>query len=312
MGIKDEDKCKLFQMFGRLEEGENMNKHGVGLGLTISNALAKMLNGNDHRRGIQVTSQFKHGSCFSFTILKDLNSSIETNLNQNSLEFQKALDTESDANKAEKDLSNLSISSEAPNTKISNYKTSRKINISDLNTQKNNSHNKQLKANSKEKYNGISKGDCSHLIKNKKSLDSCRIDEEQIRSPREKTFIFIVDDNPFNLLISGNLVKDLGYSLKTAGGGHEVIRLMEEMTKGGLPIKAILMDCQMPVMDGYEASKILIEMMDKGKIVRVPIFALTADDSEETIKKCYESGMKGHIMKPTSKSSLIEVLSKIE
>jgi len=68
----------------------------------------------------------------------------------------------------------------------------------------------------------------------------------------------------------------------------------------------------MPVLDGYETSRILIEMMNNGKVHKTPILALTANNSKEDIDRCHESGMVGHLTKPTSKTSLIEALSKLE
>jgi len=71
------------------------------------------------------------------------------------------------------------------------------------------------------------------------------------------------------------------------------------------------MDCQMPILDGYETTKILIEMMNKGEISHVPIIALTANNSQEDIKRCYDCGMVGHLTKPISKESLRAALAKV-
>ena len=72
IGIKEEDKGKLFKMYGKLEDGVGMNRNGVGLGLIISNVLALLLSGDNGEMGITVTSQYGVGTSFSFKILKNL------------------------------------------------------------------------------------------------------------------------------------------------------------------------------------------------------------------------------------------------
>ena len=81
IGIKEEDQGKLFKMYGKLDDSKNVNKNGVGLGLTISDTLANILSGKERERGIEVTSIYGQGSRFWFRIIKDLRS--VSSLNEN-------------------------------------------------------------------------------------------------------------------------------------------------------------------------------------------------------------------------------------
>ncbi len=70
----------------------------------------------------------------------------------------------------------------------------------------------------------------------------------------------------------------------------------------------IFMDCNMPVMDGYEATQILVKKMEAGRVPRVPVIGLSAYSSEEEIERCREAGMVEVIGKPISFENLKEKL----
>jgi len=116
----------------------------------------------------------------------------------------------------------------------------------------------------------------------------------------------VVDDNAFNLRIAITLLEDLGYSIVTASNGKESIEVAERESLNTEEefFKIIFMDCQMPVMDGYQATQILKDKMMKNEIPLTPIVAITANKNEKDIEKCYESGMDGYLSKPISKEIL--------
>ena len=70
------------------------------------------------------------------------------------------------------------------------------------------------------------------------------------------------------------------------------------------------MDCDMPVMDGWEATKILKEKMKKSEIKNIPIIACTAYCDEENRKKCIQAGMDDIISKPVTKAKVFHTLKK--
>ena len=122
----------------------------------------------------------------------------------------------------------------------------------------------------------------------------------------------VVDDNPFNLLVAKNIMKDLGYEMMPANSGKEAIDLVKKNAEIGQAPKAIFMDCQMPIMDGYEASQILRSMMRSNEIPNIPIIAFTANTSERDIERCYESGMVDYLSKPLLIQNMRNVLNKFD
>ena len=79
----------------------------------------------------------------------------------------------------------------------------------------------------------------------------------------------------------------------------EKVKKALEYEKDHIKLRFILMDCQMPVMDGYQATRILKAKMNKSEISTCPIFALTANNRDQTHEKlCEEAGMSGQISKP--------------
>jgi len=308
----------------------------VGLGLTISNALAVILSGKRDDSGIHVASKFGMGSKFSFNLLKNLNpvneeifppkecfiKSIEQRISDDKEDSQEidifpSKNLKEDARK--EDLEDISIDLERLEPKMLRYKTSQKINISHLNSHSHLHNSPELniykKITTDSQENNSYERQIPTSIQILPEIQKCLARKSTFidkgKSPNKENCVLIVDDNPFNLLVAENLVKETGYSVKTAIGGYEAIKMMEEFPKENKIMKAILMDCQMPIIDGYETSKILVEKMKEGKISKVPIIALTANNSEEDIKRCYNSGMVGHLTKPTSKATLTEAFSKL-
>lgn len=102
--------------------------------------------------------------------------------------------------------------------------------------------------------------------------------------------ILAVDDNAINLRVAKGVVKKLGYTVITAENGQQAIDTYKENRD---KIGVILMDCQMPVMDGYMASRTL---RDQG--ATVPIIAMTASVMADEKEKCFRSGMDDYIAKP--------------
>ena len=84
---------------------------------------------------------------------------------------------------------------------------------------------------------------------------------------------------------------------------------MEKFSADPEKYNTILMDIQMPEMDGYKATQI-IRAMDNDRAKKIPIIAMTANVFREDIEKCYASGMNGHIGKPVDLNEVMEMLRK--
>jgi len=328
VGIKDEDKHKLFTMYGKLGDKEGVNKNGVGLGLTIANALSLALSGRiseDGEKGIEVESQFGEGSTFCFRILKDV-SQPEPELDIKDVRIDLA-GVKDDDSGCLLDTEEVNFRDQHVKMKMENRNRPRKSLSSKFEegmspTNRNNvspTLEELLPSSSRQQYYQGSRAPMRRNNSRKKSLrfenlkltSDSMIDpiyEERDKNRCEDDYVIIVDDNPFNLLIADKLIKDLGYLTKTAKGSHEAVELMKVCFENEEKVKVVLMDCQMPVMDGFETTKIMKELMNKGEIQQVPIIALTANTNQRDIERCFECGMVGYLAKPLQKARLLSVL----
>ena len=116
--------------------------------------------------------------------------------------------------------------------------------------------------------------------------------------------ILVAEDNRINQLVISRSLERLGYAVDIAENGEIAIERCRNNTYA-----AILMDCQMPVMDGYEATAAI----RKGGLVdqSAPIIAVTAHAMRGDEERCLEAGMTNYITKPVSKADLIRVLSTL-
>lgn len=121
--------------------------------------------------------------------------------------------------------------------------------------------------------------------------------------------LLIVDDNEFNRMLLTVVFKKKGILYEEAANGLEAVEAVARADKTGNNIKCIIMDCNMPIMDGWEASKKINQMYKDGTIKYLPaILAHSAYSSDEDKKMCFESGMIDYIMKPSTSD---EIISKV-
>lgn len=120
--------------------------------------------------------------------------------------------------------------------------------------------------------------------------------------------ILLVDDNLFNREIATTLLKDAGFAVEQAIDGKDAVNHLCNAAPGYYQL--ILMDIQMPVMNGYEAATIVRSLQDPA-IANIPILAVTADAFDEDRQKALACGMNGHIAKPIEIESLLTALEDI-
>ena len=104
------------------------------------------------------------------------------------------------------------------------------------------------------------------------------------------------------------LLSQMGFTVYTAVDGAEAVRRVY-MTQAG-HYDLVLMDIQMPVMDGYEATIAIRELQDREK-ASIPVIAMTANAFSEDIKKAREAGMNGHIAKPIDPNALKATITEV-
>ena len=120
--------------------------------------------------------------------------------------------------------------------------------------------------------------------------------------------VLLAEDNEMNQMIAEAILTESGLEVVIANNGEEAVRLMEEAPAGTYDI--ILMDIQMPVMDGYKAARLIRAFEDRRK-AEVPIVAVTANAFEEDRKLALEAGMNGHLAKPYDIPKMLETLSDL-
>ena len=242
IGIRENDKYKLFKLFGKLDQSDKeLNKTGVGLGLTISQELAKLLNKNDE--GIYLKSQFGKGSKFWF--------------------FVSSMENEEE-----------NIFSITENIKI-------KIPFT-------RSYSNCMIFQAEKKENSLYQKDIMHH-KDKKVL--------------------IVDDDLINIIVAQKYMEFFGIKYLTASNGEEAFQLVQKDVISCVnEISLILMDCNMPILDGFQASRKIIQFIKENGLDEIPIIAVTANVELSDQKKCFEAGMKKFLAKPVRRKDLGGVL----
>jgi CheY-like chemotaxis protein len=121
--------------------------------------------------------------------------------------------------------------------------------------------------------------------------------------------VLLVEDNEVNSLIADELMSAVGIAVTTAENGEEALkRLAEAPRTGGAPFDAVLMDLQMPVMDGYDATE---RILGNPEYRGMPIFAMTAHAYSEEKERALAAGMKGHLTKPVDVKILYQTLREV-
>lgn len=253
VGIQKTDQNKLFKLFSKLDQQDpTINKTGVGLGLTISQNLVKLLNGSNHEEmNINVKSSLGKGSKFWF--------------------FVRSLENEEE-----------NVFSVSENLKIHlPFSQSYSNNLNNLSSCNFNESHQQL------------------LFK--KSTN--RI--ETIEKVEKYKKVLIVDDDPLNILIAQNYMHAFGLPYLVANNGKEAVEIVEnDIINERNEISIILMDVNMPILDGLQASAQILEFLREKGAEELVIIAITANVDIADQEKCFEAGMKRILTKPVKKKDL--------
>ena len=115
--------------------------------------------------------------------------------------------------------------------------------------------------------------------------------------------ILVVEDNDVNRMIAREVLQSIGLNVLEASDGTEAL---EQIARHA--IDAVLMDCQMPGMDGYDATREIRKREARLGLPRVPVLALTADAFVEDATRARDAGMDAHLAKPYTRAQLQELL----
>jgi CheY-like chemotaxis protein len=117
--------------------------------------------------------------------------------------------------------------------------------------------------------------------------------------------VLLVEDNIVNRMIGAEMLKSFGVDVMEAEDGAQAVALLERQR-----VDLVLMDIQMPVLDGYAATRQARERESRLRLPRVPIVALTANAFDEDAAQSMAAGMDAHLAKPYSRKQLRELLQR--
>jgi CheY-like chemotaxis protein/HPt (histidine-containing phosphotransfer) domain-containing protein len=340
IGIRNEHINTIFQSFSQADASTTRKYGGTGLGLAISNELVKMMGGE-----ISVHSIYGEGSTFKFNIkLKITKRVSEHNFIFEKLNGVNILIVDENANNRKSVSSyfegtglkafEAKDGASAITTILSNANNQNKISVAIIDHQMPDMSAYELATTLKTipyakdiklilVTSVTQKGDAkiakeygfsSYLAKPVRKydlLDSIALvlglikedkEEEQIVTKNElKPRILLVEDNPMNRKIVISMLKTRDMTCDVAVNGSEALKAVSEKD-----YDVVFMDCQMPVMDGYEAtSKIRLLEGDKK---HTKIIAITANAMEGDSEKCIEAGMDDYISKPINFDIMFDII----
>jgi signal transduction histidine kinase/ActR/RegA family two-component response regulator len=115
--------------------------------------------------------------------------------------------------------------------------------------------------------------------------------------------VLVVDDNPINLKVASALVERAGYPVVTACDGQAALEALRAQ-----PFAAVLLDCQMPVLDGPECARRILAL--GGALARIPLIAVSASAAPDEVERCRAAGMCDFVAKPLSYAALTSTLQR--
>ena len=152
----------------------------------------------------------------------------------------------------------------------------------------------------------IFKSELISVLKNPKTVR--KKTDERLHSHYEGKHILLAEDNELNREIAEEMLKNAGFIVDSVNDGIDAVERMKDLDENTYDL--ILMDIQMPKMDGYTATKEIRHLSNRRK-ANIPIVAMTANAFEEDKKKSMAAGMNAHLSKPVNIKNLVETLDGI-
>ncbi|CAM6015958.1 unnamed protein product [Sphagnum balticum] len=131
---------------------------------------------------------------------------------------------------------------------------------------------------------------------------------DSLPKPLDKLEILVAEDNPLLRKLAVTMLRRLGATTHEAANGQEALEAVRTRVQGGeRSFNCILMDCQMPVMDGYETCKALRDIENQG-MPHISIIALTANAMASDEQKCLDAGMDAFLTKPINQEYMVQII----
>ncbi len=341
IGISEDSLKKLFQPFTQIDGSVTRKYGGTGLGLTICKRLVEAMGGS-----IGVQSQIGQGSTFWFELDLEYENLIKDEILNNQLTETSAILLASESLMKRTIINNMDLWKikldvvETELSLVSKIESHSRYDLCIIALDESNILIEDLFKAIRKKQPNVQilvicdkdkkTWDESTYVKHAESLDidpsflfdevlfcidrkkqiveagNARVDSQKIVFQQDDfsimSRILLVDDNIINQKVALNQLNKLGYSVSLANNGEEALGILKSEK-----IDLVLMDCQMPVMDGYEATrKIRVEEKIKGGYL--PIIAMTANAMAGHRVECSLAGMDGYLSKPVKLEELNAIL----
>lgn len=308
IGISEANQQKLFQAFEKIDSKRSLNPTGVGLGLVISNSLAQMLGS-----GIEFTSREGLGSSFFFSVPFNNNSDVASPVltkKQKSSENLPRLPTLKTSRKSYALLKPINTLEVIPEYKLSSDSLSLPS-VEESNNETNQKGNNLLRFQNYYVNNHMSNSLRMTTPPREKTESQRSI--SSIQSPFSD--VLVVDDDPFCVLSLETIIKSNGYSTMVAYNGKRAVEIIsgyiESIKKNenrSKTIKLIFIDCEMPLMNGFAASKMIKEMLHDAGMPPIPIIGCSGQSTlcEESVWRSF--GMDWYLLKPLSSDAVVDTL----
>lgn len=147
---------------------------------------------------------------------------------------------------------------------------------------------------------------CSNVVNQDSTKDE---NGDEAQPVLQTKHLLIVEDSYFNQILIQELIQDIGYTCELANNGKEALERLQN-SSNSRPFDLVLMDCQMPIMDGYEATLAIREGQCGSFYQAIPIIALTANAMRGDKENCLKHGMDAYLPKPIEPEALENVLPR--
>ncbi|MCG7548040.1 response regulator [Pseudoalteromonas sp. Of7M-16] len=333
IGIELDKQEKLFQSFSQVDSTTTRRFGGTGLGLAIVKTLCQLMGGNT-----SLQSEMGVGSVFSFEILLEsvkkldlepearLQSVLIVDSSETSAELLKKMFCSfahevvvatnfKDAQaclRADTELLLLSryVAGKKTDNWLKKWKVSSRttaVILTLLSDTHSSGYFKKLGFSSRVNKPFTQK----ELESTLESMNSRQGTATDIESSIKRSFshqmVLLVEDNPVNQLVAKKMLDSIGLIVDLAGHGQEAIEKLREQEHD---YQLVLMDCQMPFMDGFEATRRIRNGEAGEAFLDIPILALTANAMKGDREACIDAGMNDYITKPIQMESLMGALSR--
>ncbi|QUM85269.1 ATP-binding protein [Moritella sp. 28] len=342
-GIEGNKQQKIFEPFTQEDGSITREFGGTGLGLAISSQLVELMGGE-----VDIDSVKGEGSNFYFTIYVDSVTGIraqqmvptntKVTIITNEMDFSHGICAELSRNNFS-DITTVAYTQDLPNNAMDKdinplliyCQNSVPLTLKDIDFLSKLALNYTfilVQSHTDEKYDFDNRIDGlatipllgNRLLKTMKSALMNKAESEKSIAPSldnevmtediavDNMLILIVEDNLINQKVATLLLKQCGYDSHIANNGEEAVAIV---SSGKHKYKAILMDCMMPVMDGFTATEHIRKWETSFSVPQTPIIALTASVLDADIQRCFDVGMNDYVPKPFKKDLLVEKIERL-